>query len=1238
MNMITTMTALQLRTDCMKVSDSSNSHALWHKVRIALLFCLLSLSFPAFSNPIDEAAAYQIVQTFIQHHQVGGSSRAFGKQSTVDEIELVFSPTDMEDYRLQETDNQQKTVAVHRVSTNNQSQSAPLFYVFNTSKKSFVIVSGDDNVGDILGYSDASAFSADSIPCCMRYLLASYAKEIETCRRTGAIHRSQTYNDRQVIPPMLTCHWSQGGPYNLLTEGNVTGCVATAMAQVMYYWKWPHQTKMLMPNTTRLSDKELPVTTFEWGLMKDNYEENDMSAAGYAVAKLMKYCGVSVNMDYGGDESTATLNTVNMQKYFDYSTSLHALAIDSYTVHQLDSIIYNEMKSKRPVLFNVPRHVVVCDGYDGVFYHFNWGWGGNHDGYFRLSIADGCHIIGIQPSGNNVDPDEGKALSLRSMNMGSSADTVLLSRTEGAGSVLKEYINYEYAFRCDPTIKFEITLGVFMNGNLVTADEIGIKSDEGDGRLCWEYWSKNSYHYYSNFAEKLSDGTYTLRPVYRQKGTWQWLTDIVDVGKQGSATIVVKGDTIFFHPDDVGNSNNMEVNSVIWEDNQGTDCKLHINITNHGEAKLHEIKARVKYYYPYDIHGYYYDDWHNENKIALFPSGATQTVSLNMPNLEPGDSCYVTDLSIYIDNEEVAPVVWPDTLSLIPIPRGRSDLELTCMNVNPGAIEEQYMDRFHVYGTTYSFDVKAKNIGSNVFEGIVGAGLYEYEKSRNNRKELLDSVVVLQPGDSVIVHFDFKNLKTDFPYYKSVAYYSNYYSWDYKYMDSSYDTDFTYKSVSNAKYVFHQPNDTIYIGREGYTTRWTTENYILPEGLTGMIVTGADGNTLLVDTLYHVGDTIPSRTGVLLEGAEGTYILPRVLDFLCTTTAPRTNYLGGSTYDWQIEEDDDYYIYRLKEDSLGLNTGFYWGAENGGSFVNPAYQAPLFLPTGMTAATGFPLKVNTTVMGDIDKNRRCNANDMSLLTNLILNRPIDVSIDNRAADLDENNRVASNDASLLVGKILNYVYDESEQSRAKSRVAGKQLDDVNSSVGYPLSIEDVSLTTGHVMMLPVNLNTSLGEFCNLQMDITLPSNVSVCGAELYTEGGRVNSSYHQILVQKLSNGSTRLFLYSPDNTVILSGVEPIFNIMLMTETNIDDTEHCTMEVNNIVLARSDGTDVIEQNPFTVNLNANTTMIENMEDDMNWIDNKEVYDVSGRRIQGSALKAKSLKGGVYIVNGRKVMIK
>ncbi len=1232
MNMITTMTALQLRTDCMKVSDSSNSHALWHKVRIALLFCLLSLSFPAFSNPIDEAAAYQIVQTFIQHHQVGGSSRAFGKQSTVTEIELVFSPTDMEDYRLQETDNQQKTVAVHRVSTNNQSQSAPLFYVFNTSKKSFVIVSGDDNMNEILGYSDESAFSTDSIPCCMRYLLSSYAKEIETCRRTGAIHRTQTYTDRQVIPPMLTCHWNQRGPYNLLTEGNVTGCVATAMAQVMYYWKWPLQTKQAIPNSTRLSDKELPVTTFEWRLMKDNYEENDMSAAGYAVAKLMKYCGVSVNMDYGGEESGAAINTVNMQKYFDYSTSLHALDIDSYTVHQLDSIIYNEMKSKRPVLFNVPSHVVVCDGYDGVFYHFNWGWGGNHDGYFRLSIADGCHIIGIQPSGNNVDPDEGKALSLRSMNMGSSADTVLISQIKGIGAASDEYVHYEYVFRLDPTIKFEITLGVFMNGNLVTADEIGIKSDEGDGRLCWD-WSKNSYHYYSNFAEKLSDGTYTLRPVYRQKGTWQWLTDIVDVGKQGSATIVVKGDTIFFHPDDVGNSNNMEVNSVIWEDNQGTDCKLHINITNHGEAKLHEIKTTVKYNYVHPARLFTDDEWYTAENRTIFPAGAIQTISINMPNIEPADSCYVTDLSIYIDDDErVESVVWPDTLSVISTCRGRSDLELTYMNVNLGAIEQKEKEIFHVNGTTFSFDVKAKNIGSNVFEGIIGAGLYEYKKSRNNRKELLDSVVVLQPGDSVIVHFDFKNLKTDFPYYKGVAYYSNYYSWDYKYMDSSSDADFTYKSVSNAKYVFHQPNDTIYIGREGYTTRWTTENYILPEGLTGMIVTGADGNTLLVDTLYHVGDTIPSRTGVLLEGAEGTYILPRVLDFLCTTTAPRTNYLGGSTYDWQIEEDDDYYIYRLKEDSLGLNTGFYWGAENGGSFVNPAYQAPLFLPTGMTAATGFPLKENTTVMGDIDKNRRCNANDMSLLTNLILNRPIDVSIDNRAADLDENNRVAANDAALLVEKILNYVYDESEKSSTRSSATGRPF------VSNPLSIEDATLTTGQVMMLPVNLDASCREFCNLQMDISLPAYVSVCGAELNTEGGRVNSSDHQILVKRLKNGCTRLFLLSPDNTAISSGSEPIFNIMLMADTNIDNNGQCTMVVKNMVLARPDGTDMIEQNPFYVNLNANTTMIENMEDDMNWIDNKEVYDVSGRRIQGSALKAKSLKGGVYIVNGRKVMIK
>lgn len=378
------------------------------KIAIIMLGLVVAMTMNAGVVTVEQAL--QKAQQFFNHHKAQHTHRATSAIDTpTPKLVYVGTMSSLSDM----TNSEQANENSRRASDSKESQDSPCFYVFNTSKNSFVIVSGDDNVDDILGYSDASAFTADSIPCCMRYLLASYAKEIETCRRTGAIHRTQTYNDRQVIPPMLTCHWNQRGPYNLLTEGNVTGCVATAMAQVMYYWKWPYQTKQVMPNTTRLSDKELPVTTFEWGLMKDNYENNDMSASGYAVAKLMKYCGVSVNMDYREDESSASMNTVNMQKYFDYSTSLHALAIDSYTYYQLDSIIYNEMKSKRPVLFNVPRHEVVCDGYDGVFYHFNWGWGGDHDGYFRLSIAYGTHIIGIQPAGNDVNPNEGKAKALR---------------------------------------------------------------------------------------------------------------------------------------------------------------------------------------------------------------------------------------------------------------------------------------------------------------------------------------------------------------------------------------------------------------------------------------------------------------------------------------------------------------------------------------------------------------------------------------------------------------------------------------------------------------------------------------------------------------------------------------------------------------------------------------------------------------------------------------------------------
>ena len=313
-------------------------------------------------------------------------------------------------------------------------------YVFNVgSDAGFIIVSNDDCAVPILGYSDSGSFDANNIPDNMRAWLQGYADEIAWAKANhvkplaNAPKRAALGNN---VDPLLTTYWDQGTPYNKLcpaytygegTKNCVTGCVATAMAQVMYY------TETRANNTTTTTTAEIPGytsdtkgynlsaipagSTINWDKMKNYYSSTYLD--GYtveeavAVAKLMLYCGVSVQMDYGpGSEggSGAAVSVVDwaLINYFGYNaeTTQH-LDRDSYTYANWEKIIYHELSQGRPVLYagqaykivsGTPNenqragHAFVCDGYkyenDNSYFHINWGWGGTSDNYFALSALE----------------------------------------------------------------------------------------------------------------------------------------------------------------------------------------------------------------------------------------------------------------------------------------------------------------------------------------------------------------------------------------------------------------------------------------------------------------------------------------------------------------------------------------------------------------------------------------------------------------------------------------------------------------------------------------------------------------------------------------------------------------------------------------------------------------------------------------------------------------------------------
>lgn len=298
-------------------------------------------------------------------------------------------------------------------------ETTSLYYIFNASDGAgYVIVSGDERAREILGYSESGSLSAETMPCGMKMLLDFYAEEIVNLPKNvneasakslaPSVQRAQATDARQDISTMVSCQWGQSSPYNgqCPTSGGgrcIVGCAATAMSQVLYYWGhqkgYDVQATTIPAYTTRklgLYCAELPATTFDWASMKDQ------SSSDPAAAKLCRYVGQALEMDYGtdGSEAWGTDEAMIVRDYFNMDKHARIVFRQDYNYDVFEEMIYNELAEGRPVVItgsyinsdgtSWAGHSFVCDGYrtSNGYYHINWGWNGQDDGYFPLSALN----------------------------------------------------------------------------------------------------------------------------------------------------------------------------------------------------------------------------------------------------------------------------------------------------------------------------------------------------------------------------------------------------------------------------------------------------------------------------------------------------------------------------------------------------------------------------------------------------------------------------------------------------------------------------------------------------------------------------------------------------------------------------------------------------------------------------------------------------------------------------------
>lgn len=305
-----------------------------------------------------------------------------------------------------------------------------LFYVFNSNSEEggYVIIGGDKVAQEILGYSTTGTFDYAQAPENMKWWLSQYSEQIHNAIndvKAGKLTFASTSErakarrkaaGRVTIPELIKTKWNQSEPFNNAIPYNnnkmVTGCVATALAQVLKYYNYP--TKGSGSHSYNSQNYSLTFsanfgnTTYDWGNMLDTYKGGSYSTTqADAVATLLYHCGVSVNMDYGTGASSASSASIPsaISTYFGYDKSAQRIERDYYTDEEWTDLVYNELASGRPILYGGQDaysnngHEFVCHGYDASSNKFaiNWGWGGYCDGYFTLIGIDG-----LQPHGNGI--------------------------------------------------------------------------------------------------------------------------------------------------------------------------------------------------------------------------------------------------------------------------------------------------------------------------------------------------------------------------------------------------------------------------------------------------------------------------------------------------------------------------------------------------------------------------------------------------------------------------------------------------------------------------------------------------------------------------------------------------------------------------------------------------------------------------------------------------------------------
>lgn len=449
---------------------------------IALLICSMHLE----AQQRSESEAIRLGQSFLEKTRKTGSLTVVPSQKISDQVK-------------------KKTAFQSNVISSNTGT-----YVINDEDNHrFVIVSADQRMHPILGWSQNGSFDADSVPEGLLEIIEGYNKCYEYLKTTSGKPEIIAKNTRKAVQPLITTKWDQGDPYNaacpidprfaeyadkedlFLSLGysirSVTGCVATAMAQVMNYHKYPpHGAGSISYSSRSLNipqSMDFSKVNFDWANMANTYEKDSYTEAQKnAIATLMHSCGNSVIMDYAQDGSGAFDPDLAyaLREIFGYNQNLRLYSKNYFNSAEWEDLIHTDLENGRPIIYtgvglatdsdgNTRRagHAFVLDGCDSDgMYHINWGYSGRYDGYFTLEAMNAGEI--------NYNLDHSMVCNIAPQTLGESEDLFIaesytqsdLTDNSNVGSYAAGKLNNFYCYSVkantyDKKFEGEVGVGLF---------------------------------------------------------------------------------------------------------------------------------------------------------------------------------------------------------------------------------------------------------------------------------------------------------------------------------------------------------------------------------------------------------------------------------------------------------------------------------------------------------------------------------------------------------------------------------------------------------------------------------------------------------------------------------------------------------------------------------------------------------------------------------------------------------